>query len=684
MFPMKKLLAICLTAGGLAMAPAAEQLGYADLVKRLADLEHLATLPPEGERTAQWSSYDRTSRYDEASGRYLGWDANADGHGFIRRDGNLQVLAEMKGPGGIWRMWSATPKEGRVRIYLDDETEPAVDLPFAAYFDGRHPPFHRKALVHRAAMGWNNYTPIPFQKSCRIVAEDGWGDYYHFTYTRFPEGTRVPTFRMNLAPEEAAALDEMDRRLRECGPRTPRDPIGPDRFEGTLGPGDHHTIRRSGPGAITLIRARIDALPAHEAEAALRELTLEITWDGEDRPAVWTPLGDFFGTAPGLNTYRSLPCGLTEDGWFYANWFMPFDRSFELRLMNEGRVARSVTLEVTTERLRRDGAAYGRFHAKWHRDEFLHTEPERWLDWPVLKTAGRGRYVGVMLHVWNPRGAWWGEGDEKFFVDGETFPSIFGTGSEDYFGYAWCCPDLFQHAFHNQTRNDGNNKGHISVNRWHVADQVPFQKSLEVYLEKYFPNTRPTLYAATAYWYLAPGGYDPYALAPVEQRVGYARAFVYPEIPGALEGERLKVLSCTGGRAVVQDMSGWGDQWSHDAQLWWIEGRPGARLDLELPVATNGSYAVAVRLTRARDYGVVRFRLDGRPVGEEVDLYDPRVVPTELIELGVHALEAGQHVLTVEITGKPPDALPAYMFGLDYVKLTPAAPSPANANATSP
>ncbi len=53
-----------------------------------------------------------------------------------------------------------------------------------------------------------------------------------------------------------------------------------------------------------------------------------------------------------------------------------------------------------------------------------------------------------MLHIWNPKGGWWGEGDEKFFVDGERFPSTFGTGTEDYFGYAWCSEKTFIRAFH--------------------------------------------------------------------------------------------------------------------------------------------------------------------------------------------------------------------------------------------
>ena len=213
-----------------------------------------------------------------------------------------------------------------------------------------------------------------------------------------------------------------------------------------------------------------------------------------------------------------------------------------------------------------------------------------------------------MLHVWNPRGGWWGEGDEKFFVDGEKFPSTFGTGSEDYFGYAWCSPELFQHAYHNQTHNDGNNRGHISVNRWHIADQIPFQKSFEGYIEKYFPNKRPTLYASTAYWYLEPGGNDPYSPVPLEERIGY---FTFTpadviKVPGAIEGETLKVLAKTGGNPQAQDMTGFGDQWSNDAHLWWTGAKPGDKLDLALPVAKAGKYKVLAQLTKAVDYGIVQ------------------------------------------------------------------------------
>jgi len=168
-----------------------QHFSYVDLVNRLTDLESLAILPTSGDRCAQWSSYDRKSRYDAATAKYINWDANGDGNGVIRKEGDKLVLAEMEGPGCIWRIWSATPKEGHVRVYLDGATEPAVDLPFSGYFDRKNAPFTRPALVHTVSHGWNNYTPIPYQKSCRVVADPGWGLYYHFTYETFPKGAQA-------------------------------------------------------------------------------------------------------------------------------------------------------------------------------------------------------------------------------------------------------------------------------------------------------------------------------------------------------------------------------------------------------------------------------------------------------------------------------------------------------------
>src|ERR1019366_8279432 len=302
---MKKLLTGLMTlVACLPLWAAEQQLTYVDLVKRLTDLEQLAATPAPGEQCAQWSSYDRRSRYDTATGKYVGWDANGDGNGIIRKEGDKLVLAEMQGPGCIWRTWSAAPKEGHVRIYLDGASEPAVDLPFAGYFDRQNEPFTRPALVHTVAQGCNNYTPIPYQKSCKIVADPGWGAYYHFGYETFPKGTRVPIFKRELAPAELAALDAANATLRQCGFGTGPKPAGEKLVSKMVKAPAGKTVAVAslkGPRAITGLRVKLDLLRSPTDLDALRELALQIKWDGETAPSVWAPLGDFFGTAAGAN-----------------------------------------------------------------------------------------------------------------------------------------------------------------------------------------------------------------------------------------------------------------------------------------------------------------------------------------------------------------------------------------------
>ena len=671
---MKRTLLVVLSVWSVApLLIAGEKLTYLDLVKRITDLEGPAVLPLPGEKCQQWSSYDRASKYDAATGQYVRWDANGDGTGIIRQEGDQSVFAEMEGPGVIWRIWSATASQGHVKIYLDGAAEPVVDLPFTNYFDGTQPPFLGKALCHTVANGKNCYVPIPFQKSCKIVGEKGWGRYYHFTYSTFPKDTGVPTFTRQVTAAETAALAKADEIL---GQRCGQDPAGSrpgeqtDEKTLTIGAGQTTLVAElTGPRALTALRAKLD-LPAAPADRdVLRALCLRITWDDETRPAVWAPLGDFFGAAPGFNPYRSLPLGMTESG-FYSFWYMPFAKKARLELVNDGPEARTVTWRVTHAPLARPVETLGRFHAKWHRDAFQPEEPaRRAIDWTMLKTRGTGRFLGVMLHIWNPRGGWWGEGDEKFFVDGEKFPSTFGTGSEDYFGYAWSSAQLFTHAFHNQPHNDGACRGHISVNRWHLTDNVPFQQSFEAAIEKYYKNDKPTLYAAMGYWYQAAGQPDDYAPLPLSDRIGWYVAPAVTRVAGVLEGESLKILERTGGITRKQDLASRGGQWSDQTQLWWTGAKPGDRLTLALPVAEAGQYKLVAQMTKAVDYGVVQLSLDGEKLGAPIDFYNARVLPTGPLNLGTRELSKGDHRLTLEIVGANEKAVKSYMAGLDYVKL---------------
>jgi hypothetical protein len=644
-------------------------LTYKDLVRRMTNLERLAELPAPGETCGQWSSYDRASKYDAASGKYIHWDANGDGDGIIRREGDRVVMAEMKGPGCIWRIWSAAAGQGHVKIYLDDQPQPTLDLPFIAYFDGKHPPLAYPALSYdmtkTGSAGQNLYLPIPYQKSCKVVAEKNWGQYYHFTYATYPPGTKLPTFSAELAAQNASDLEEVNncftRRLGVDWRVRSGEEIAKPRVRVPAGK-TASVLRLDGPRAIAALRVKAKFGNRADEMTALRRLVLRITWDGQPQPAVWCPLGDFFGTAPGVNLYKTVMTGMTADG-FYSFWYMPFGTSAVVELINDDEQDRELGFEITHAPPLRPMTELGYFHTKWHRDT-VELPRDRWPDWIMLDTQGRGRFCGVTLHVWSPRGDWWGEGDEKFFVDGEKFPSTFGTGSEDYFGYAWCCPQLFQRPYHAQTMTEMN-RGHQAVLRWHVVDNVPFQKSFQACIEKYFKNDHPTLYACTARWYLAAGGVDPYGPVPVAEREGY---YVKPAPIYA----GIRVLGNAPGQQETQSMDPFGaGKWKHNEQLWWTGARPGDKLVLAVPVAKAGKYEVLVNLTKARDYGIVRLTLDAGKPSEPIDLYHPTVVPSGPISLGSYDLPAGQHKLVVEIVGANPAADKAYMFGIDRIELKP-------------
>jgi hypothetical protein len=135
----------------------------------------------------------------------------------------------------------------------------------------------------------------------------------------------------------------------------------------------------------------------------------------------------------------------------------------------------------------------------------------------------------LALHVYQTvdltPGPWWGEGDEKFFVDGEKMPSWFGTGSEDYFGFSWGTPGYFSKAYHTQALAPPGTlyaPGNRALNRFQITDNVPFQTAFEGCIEKWFyTNDTITTYGVMPYWYLASGGSDPYGAIPLRSRTNY-------------------------------------------------------------------------------------------------------------------------------------------------------------------
>ncbi|MEI7700602.1 MAG: c-type cytochrome, partial [Planctomycetia bacterium] len=147
------------------------------------------------------------------------------------------------------------------------------------------------------------------------------------------------------------------------------------------------------------------------------------------------------------------------------------------------------------------------------------------------------------------------------------------------------------------------------------------------------------------------------------------------KVPGALEGETLKIVEKTGGNAISQGMGSFtADRWSGNDQLWWTGAKPGDRLGLEVMAEQDGTYDVELVMTRARDYGIVKVMIDQTVLDAGVDLFNQAdVVTTGVLSWNRIPLTKGVHRVTLEITGANPAAVKGYMVAVDYLRLVPSA-----------
>lgn len=653
-----------------AQALSAPSITLSDLLRQMADLEALSIKAPSGERCQQASSYDRASRI--VNGRKVDWFANGDAGQYIRvdeRNGRREmVMADIQGPGAIVRIWSANPK-GILRIYIDGAEKPVIEREFAKLFDGSQGYPFVPPLAGMRSSGANIYFPIPFAKHALVTVEGGEGMYYHVNYRLYPPGTQVESFSWEAVERTRSQGEQVARRLSKPYD-TWRAPTGArtQNIRWSIPPGGSQVLTLQGPARIVATEMKPEA---KDLQKMLRSAVLEITWDDSTLPSVWSPLGDFFGTGPGLNPYQALSCGMRENGVMYSHWVMPFARRAVLRVRNEGDEPLTLRGRVVVQPIRwSDRWLY--FHAQWHTQYPINTRPMR--DWTMAEATGRGQFVGVALSVANPVRVWWGEGDEKFYVDGEEFPSTFGTGTEDFFGYAWGDRTPFTHAYHNQPRADGPGSfGHVSNNRFFIIDNVPFERSFRADIEVWHWAETKVSYSAIGYWYAdLPNGARSFPTVQERLPVQLPELKTYRE-PDAIEGENMTVLRHTGGNITIQDMLGFGDAWSAGKHLWWTGAKPGDVLELGFNAPKAGTYELILAMTKAVDYGQFRLSVNGAPVGDVVDLFNNGVIHTGKISFGRVNLKQGQNVLRVEVVGTNPASTgDRYMFGLDFIKVVPA------------
>ena len=663
----------------LLLSPAPETISVHSLLAEMVDRRALSEFPVPPYVALQSSSRDPASvRPGEGD-----WFANDDRGHFARileRGGRREgVLLDAAGPGAVVRIWSANPA-GVLRVYLDGADEPVIAAPMAELLGGAD--VVPEPLAGVRSRGYDLYLPIPFARRCVVTCDQPDGLYYQVNHRSWPAGTQVAS----LTAEQLAGLGPALARTGDTLLQRQQTAAGEQHFlfGGTIsslgkdGSGQYtafSNIAPDRPHAISELRivARdVDPGDDMDIEQLLRRAVLVLTFDGVDTAAV--PLGDFFGSAPGLNPYHSFAMTVDETGMLTCRFLMPYrERTFvrvESLTPEALEIKGFVTLvpyEWTPHTLY--------FHAAWRHSPAVATRPMT--DWNVVSVSARGVLAGDMLTIGNPVKGWWGEGDEKIRVDGESMPSHFGTGTEDYYGYAWASPEPFQAPFHNQTRCDGpGNFGYTSLNRFRTLDAIPFFALLEHDLELWhWTEGIHVSLAATAWFYAdleaSEGRSDPRPLA----RQGVPQLVYRPwRRPGAIEVEGLEVSGSSPGlEAERQELGG---RWSGEAQLWVRARAIGDYIELRVPVPEPGRRRIVVWPTRSWDYGQIAFSVDGARAGEPVDSFnaeDPQVVgQAQPVELGEFDLSADGFTLRVEVVGSHPDSRPPHhYFGLDCITLAP-------------
>lgn len=481
-------------------------------------LEDLDSLPllREGTRAWQVSSFDRT-------GDLL--DANDDRNTWLRLDTNGEfVLLDESGPGCVHRIWMTYSQEAfvtnnRIRIYLDGETSPRVEMNVGDFFSGTNAPFLQPLVGNKAwsAGGMVCYVPIPYRVGCRIATTwfppeseryqhwpADWG-YYQIAGHAYDSEDGVTTW--TGAEDLSRVLDQWTHL--GADPKRTNALVS---IAGTVAvPAGATSVLASinAPGCLAAVL--LDPEP-HDA-ATLADARLQMLWDGRPEPAVDAPIGEFFGSGFGEVPVSSLMIGMRTNGPYYCHFPMPFWSSAVVRVVNGGTQAlASLGFEIRHRPNGHDRARTGHFHAR-HSSRLL---PGDGADYVVLDEAGRGHVVGVSLSMQAGNAVAYGSGlpflevDERVFVDGARSPAVHGTGLEDYFNCGWYYQGGLPlnrpcHGIPVRRLVWGQPTNCATTYRHHLGDVLPFERGIR-FLFEVVPDYMPSdTWSHVVYYYKLPG-----------------------------------------------------------------------------------------------------------------------------------------------------------------------------------
>ncbi|OQB90414.1 MAG: hypothetical protein BWX84_01918 [Verrucomicrobia bacterium ADurb.Bin118] len=441
-------------------------------------------------------------------------------------------------------------------------------------------------------------------------------------------------------------------------------------------PGTTHVLLdEKGPGAITHIWITFLGPErqnwAKEGSANHQEMLLRMYWDDNPRPAVEAPVGDFFANCFGRRSeVISVPVIVEDADSYNCFWRMPFRKSARIEIVNQSEKQINLLYYnidwIKLDELPED-TPY--FYAQY-RQEYPVTPGQ---DYVVLETEGKGHYVGTVLAVRTRSPAWFGEGDEKIYINGEAKPSIWGTGTEDYFLSAWglktTSTPYFGVPYFDQWGIVG---GHTSAYRWHVQDPLVFDKGIKVTFEHFgwiSPdenpqnkstswNERQDDYSSVAFWYqTGPSTFAARApdakarkLPSLERLTVYARDFADDKHHGA-------------GTVVRQQLDFYDDQ-----QLFYrAPSADNAWLEFIFDVQKKEPLRLLINATQANDYGKYQVTLNGVKLGKPLDFYSDKLTDHEFHLLDFWP-EPGSYTLRLECVGKNKMS-DGYYCGIESVRL---------------
>ena len=461
----------------------------------------------------QTSSHDRRSISPDSAG----WFANDDGAGYERLDtigGRIEkVMFDRKGPGVITRIWLTTKEKfGTMRFYLDGSDKPQIVIP--AYDMRRFPADIPEALSlththYTEAMdgvGGNTFfLPIPYSRSCMITFEEPditakIPRYYHINYRTYPEGTEVRTFSL----EEARALhDKMGRTGEQL--LHPSDFTDGREFKAaeSVRPGGNVSIHADTAGAIRHLAIDVSGFEHGEIADVMQSLTLHCIFDGIE--CVEVPLDGFSGSGTGAPKVDCWYMSSDGNGKIKSRWVMPYRNDAVITVTNNWTRPVDISIEaITGDYAWDDSSMY--FHCSSKSQDGIPLnndyESDDNLDWNFTTIQGRGIYCGDMLTLYNHAIDWYGEGDEKIWVDDDVFPSHFGTGTEDYFNCSWAPVVVFLTPYGGAPRADEESShGYNTFLRTRNLDIIPFRHRFRFDIEMLSWHKGTADYETVSFWH---------------------------------------------------------------------------------------------------------------------------------------------------------------------------------------